>query len=167
MPCPRAGLGGDAQRARGSAEPHHPAVGNVDEEQPICPVEHSTYRRGHFERSCRAAGLVGKKVKDLRDSFASHLLSAGIPLAYVSKQLGHASVAVTSEHYAKWASGDEYVQPPALLPGELPCDLLARLSPPASALETAILPPARPPRPAKSNPSNAAERAESSSPLLN
>jgi hypothetical protein len=46
----------------------------------------------------------------------------------VSKQLGHADVAVTARHYARWAGGDAYREPMALLPGEVPADLLARLA---------------------------------------
>jgi integrase len=50
----------------------------------------------------------GTALKDLRNTFASHLLSAGVQLAYVSAQLGHADVAVTAKHYAAWCGGDEY-----------------------------------------------------------
>ena len=39
------------------------------------------------------------KLKDLRDTFASQLLSAGIQLGYVSTQLGHSDVGITARHY--------------------------------------------------------------------
>jgi len=55
------------------------------------------------------------------------LVSAGVPLAYVSRQLGHGDVAVTARHYATWAGGDEYRDPPRLHPGEVPADLIARV----------------------------------------
>ena len=61
-------------------------------------------------------------------TFASQLLTAGVQLGYVSTQLGHADVAVTSRHYARWAGGDEYRQPMTLELGEVPADLLARLA---------------------------------------
>ena len=48
-------------------------------------------------------------------------------LAYVSRQLGHADIQVTTRHYARWCGGDEYREPMRLLPGEVPADLLARL----------------------------------------
>lgn len=48
-------------------------------------------------------------------------------LGYVSRQFGHADVAVTARHYAKWVEGDAYREPMALLPGEVPADLLARV----------------------------------------
>jgi len=66
-------------------------------------------------------------LKDLRDTFASQLLTAGVQLGYVSQQLGHADVAVTARHSARWAGGDAYRQPMVLVPGEVPADLLARL----------------------------------------
>jgi integrase/recombinase XerD len=41
----------------------------------------------------------------LRDTFACHLLSKGVPMEEVSKLLGHASIATTEKHYAPWAKG--------------------------------------------------------------
>jgi hypothetical protein len=74
--------------------------------------------------------------KDLRDTYASHLLSANIPLPYVSKQLGHGDVLTTARHYARWidASG-RYVAPPVLQQGEVPADLLARLGRSGNAVQ--------------------------------
>jgi hypothetical protein len=66
-------------------------------------------------------------MKDLRDTFASQLLTSGVSLGYVSRQLGHADVAVTAKHYARWAGGDLYREPMVLEHGEVPADLLARL----------------------------------------
>lgn len=37
---------------------------------------------------------------ELRDTFASHLVMAGVPILTVSKLLGHADVRVTEKHYA-------------------------------------------------------------------
>jgi integrase len=100
-----------------------PAAGRV-----LPPIDSFGYRKRHFRKVCRAAGIGEQwSPKDLRDTFASQLLTAGVQLGYISKQLGHAGVAVTSQHYAKWAGGDEYRAPLALRPGEVPADLLARL----------------------------------------
>ena len=68
-------------------------------------------------------------MKDLRDSFASQLLTAGVQLAYVSTQLGHADVAVTAKHYARWCGGAKYRRPLVPEAHELPADLLARIAP--------------------------------------
>ena len=56
-------------------------------------------------------------------------MSAGIPLEYISRQLGHSTTAVTETHYAKWVpgGGDFYVQPTLLAEGDVPGDLLTRL----------------------------------------
>jgi len=64
--------------------------------------------------------------KDLRDTFASQLVSANVPLAWVSRQLGHGNIAVTARHYAAWVSGEDYFGSPPLEPGEVPPDLLTR-----------------------------------------
>ena len=67
--------------------------------------------------------------KDLRDTFGSWLVSLGIPMLYVSRQLGHSTTGVTETHYAKWIPGDGslYLEPPRLEPGEIPADFLTRL----------------------------------------
>jgi integrase len=80
-----------------------------------------------WPRLIEAAGLTGITFKDLRDTFASHLLTAGVQLGYISKQLGHADVSVTAQHYARWAGGSEYRDPMRREPGEVPADFLARL----------------------------------------
>jgi len=75
--------------------------------------------------------LPGVRLKDLRDTFASHLLTRGVTIQFVSRQLGHGGVSVTEQHYAKYlgAGGDDfvYLEPGRLAPGEIPVDLLARL----------------------------------------
>ena len=47
----------------------------------------------------KAAGIAQSLTSHgLRDTYASHLLSAGVQLAYVSAQLAHADVAITAGH---------------------------------------------------------------------
>ena len=41
----------------------------------------------------------------LRDTFACHLLSNGVPMEEVSRLLGHTSISTTERHYAQWAKG--------------------------------------------------------------
>jgi len=90
-------------------------------------VAPSNFRHREWRRILGRAGIGHRAMKDLRDTFASQLLTAGVQLGYVSQQLGHADVAVTARHYARWAGGDSYRQPMTLVPGEVPADLLARL----------------------------------------
>ena len=85
------------------------------------------YSERHFAEVCRAAELEAMTPKCLRDTFASQLLTAGVPLAYVSAQLGHAESSVTERHYARWIDRDGYRRPLEVRPGEVPADLLARL----------------------------------------
>lgn len=85
------------------------------------------YQTQHFERVWRAAGTPRHTPKDLRDTFASQLLTAGVQLAYVSAQLGHGDVATTARHYARWCGGAAYRRPLEVAAGEVPADLLARL----------------------------------------
>src|ERR1051325_5354003 len=59
-----------------------------------------------FHRVLEAAGLPRFRVYDLRHTFASLLLSANVPLLYVSQQLGHTKPTITLKYYARWiASG--------------------------------------------------------------
>lgn len=95
------------------------------DERVLEAFEPSEYRTGHFASVCTAAKIGHRRPKDLRDTFASHLLSAGFQLAYVSAQLGHGDVAVTARHYARWVESDRYVEPPRLQEGDVPADVLA------------------------------------------
>jgi integrase len=105
---------------------------------PIAWIDHANYRRRHFKNVCQAAQLApvegpagsshARTPKDLRDTFASQLITAGIQLGYVSQQLGHSDVSVTARHYAKWAGGDTYWDRLEVDEDEVPADLLARLS---------------------------------------
>ncbi len=76
----------------------------------------------------KRAEIGHRALKDLRDTFASQLLTAGVQLGYVSIQLGHSDVAVTARHYARWIEDDLYREPMRLESGEVPADLLARLA---------------------------------------
>ena len=86
------------------------------------------FRGRQWRRILARAGLGHWAPKDLRDTFASHLLTRGINPAYVSHQLGHADWSVTARHYARWIGGGHYVEPERLPPGDVPSDLLARFT---------------------------------------
>ena len=72
-------------------------------------IEPHNFRNREWRRILKRAGIGPRKIKDLRDTFASHLLSQGIPLGYVSRQLGHSDVSVTARHYARWVGDDVYL----------------------------------------------------------
>jgi integrase len=72
-----------------------PAVGGVER------LDDSNVRKV-FARICTAAKLRSHSPHDLRDTYASQLLSSNVPLLYVSEQRGHSSAAFTLKHYAKW-----------------------------------------------------------------
>jgi integrase len=112
-------------RLRGALLALYRLHGEPDPEQLVL---RRSFQRREWARIVKKAGIGGRAFKDLRDTFGSQLVSAGIPLAYVSRQLGHADVAITARHYARWTGGDEYREPVGLLPGEVPADLLARLA---------------------------------------
>jgi integrase len=90
-------------------------------------IDPANWRKRDWRRITKRAGLSGVAIKDLRDTYASWLLTCTGQLAYVSRQLGHGDVATTSRHYARWCGGDDYREPMHLAPGEVPADLLARL----------------------------------------
>lgn len=106
------------------------AEGQPEVEAFIFPgLEDSNFRGREWARLCgkQGAGIGKRAMKDLRDTFASQLLTLGVQLGYVSVQLGHADVAITARHYARWAGGTTYRAPFHLEPGEVPADFLTRL----------------------------------------
>jgi integrase len=54
---------------------------------------------GWFEQHTRAAGLPPIRLHDVRHSYATAALKAGIPAKVISERLGHASVAFTLQVY--------------------------------------------------------------------
>ena len=74
---------------------------------------------------CKAARIDDHTPKDFRDTFATLLLTNGIPLKWIANQLGHGSVAVTERHYGRWLDEDEYQNPWQVSQGQVPMDLFA------------------------------------------
>lgn len=58
--------------------------------------------RRAFCRLCELAGVKGGHPHRFRDTFATELLLAGVPIERVSILLGHSSVKITERHYAPW-----------------------------------------------------------------
>jgi integrase len=59
----------------------------------------------HYFRCLQAAGLKRRRYHDLRHTFASLLLTAGAPIAYVSEQMGHSSIEMTVKRYGHLQPG--------------------------------------------------------------
>ena len=53
-----------------------------------------------FERASRLAGLPRIRLHDVRHSYATAALAAGIPAKVVSERLGHAQVSITLDTYS-------------------------------------------------------------------
>jgi integrase len=60
-----------------------------------------TYR-GRLSRIFALAEVNGGHAHRFRDTFATELPLAGVPLKRVSVLLGHSSITVTEKHYAPW-----------------------------------------------------------------
>ncbi|MFA5786960.1 MAG: tyrosine-type recombinase/integrase [Actinomycetota bacterium] len=71
-------------------------VGNPLDEAKVSKAHHS---------ALKVAGLRSIRIHDLRGTFASLLVSAGVPLFHVAKALGHSSQETTMRHYAHLAPG--------------------------------------------------------------
>lgn len=64
----------------------------------------ATRIRRRLTAACARAGVPRLRVHDLRHTRVTTLLLAGVPVGYVSKQVGHASPAFTLKVYDHWAS---------------------------------------------------------------
>ena len=58
-----------------------------------------------FRELSDAAGLRPVRLRDLRHGQASPMLAAGVPMAVVSKGLGHSSLAITSDTHSHLLEG--------------------------------------------------------------
>jgi integrase len=66
---------------------------------------HPEYVTRHMQRLAKKAGLPAVRLHDLRHGSASLQLAAGVPIAIVSKRLGHSSIAITSDTYSHLLEG--------------------------------------------------------------
>ncbi len=62
----------------------------------------SNFRRRVWNDAVKAAELPHRPIYECRHTFATLGLSAGAPLEWISKQLGHADTRVTLRHYARF-----------------------------------------------------------------
>jgi integrase len=60
-----------------------------------------------FAKLVRATGLPPIRLHDLRDSYATAALAAGVPVKVLSQRVGHADVGVTLAVYAHVMPGDD------------------------------------------------------------
>lgn len=71
------------------------------------PKVSRAWKRGDQSRfmiaACEAAGLEPLSFHELRHTHASALVNAGVPLAFIAKQLGHANTVMTEKHYGHLA----------------------------------------------------------------
>jgi integrase len=68
------------------------------------PLDETKVSKAHHS-ALKVAGLRRIRIHDLRGTFASLLVSAGVPLFHVAKALGHSSQETTMRHYAHLAPG--------------------------------------------------------------
>ena len=108
------------------------AEGRPPGDQSVAYVTPTHYRR-IFNKAKEALRITPHS---LRHTYASQLLTAGVQLPYIARQLGHSSISTTERCYARWSAGDEYREPRSLGPGEVPADLLRRLDEGVLAQET-------------------------------
>ncbi len=58
-----------------------------------------------FQKVLRAAGIRKVRPHDLRHTYATLAIEAGVPLLAVSRQFGHASISITADVYAHAVPG--------------------------------------------------------------
>lgn len=65
-------------------------------------LNYNHFRERTWYRALKALGIRKRVLYSCRHTFGSTLVSMGLPMKYVSTQLGHGSTQVTERHYAKW-----------------------------------------------------------------
>ncbi|HGY1052041.1 TPA: tyrosine-type recombinase/integrase [Aeromonas salmonicida subsp. pectinolytica] len=64
------------------------------------------FREDFFEPFCATAGVAYRGPSQFRHTYASQLLSAGVNIEWIAKQMGHTSTAMIRRHYGKWLVED-------------------------------------------------------------
>ncbi len=73
------------------------------------PIYYTNFLRRVWHKAQDQAKVRCRTPHDLRHTWASHMLSAGADLAYVSNQLGHANPSITLRIYSHWVPGTRRV----------------------------------------------------------
>ena len=107
---------------------HQMAEGRPPSDQSVAYVTPTHYNR-RISNKAKEAARIGPEITphSLRHTYASQLLTAGIQLPYIARQLGHSSISTTKRCYARWSAGDGYCEPLDLEQGEVPADLLSKV----------------------------------------
>ena len=66
------------------------------------PIDVDYFRRNEWADALEAAELTPRGPGQMRHTFATLALAQGVPIELVSRQLGHASIRTTLEHYARF-----------------------------------------------------------------
>jgi integrase len=71
-----------------------------------------SFEKGAFKQACKRAGIKGLNFHDLRKSFATNLVRAGVHPLVIKELLGHAQMQTTETHYAfgQWQQAVEAVE---------------------------------------------------------
>jgi integrase len=95
-------LSQDAERTSwGAAYNDHGLVFAREDGAPLDPGQLTK----RFGQLAKEAGLPRARLHDLRHASASLMIQAGVPLALVSKRLGHSSISITSDVYGHLLEG--------------------------------------------------------------
>lgn len=82
-------------------------------------VDPDNFRNRVFERLVAKAGLRALRFHDLRHTYASTLIAAGVHLTYIKEQLGHSSIKITVDIYGHLIPGANRAAVDAL--DDIPC----------------------------------------------
>lgn len=64
------------------------------------------YRDRFFTVHCRNAGVTYRGPNNARHTFASQLLTKGVPKEWIAGQMGHTTTKMIDDHYGEWISED-------------------------------------------------------------
>jgi integrase len=69
-------------------------------------IDSKQYGKAFFTPFLIKAKVKHRGPSQLRHTFASQCLTAGISIVWIAKQMGHTSTKMVEEHYAKWITND-------------------------------------------------------------
>lgn len=69
-------------------------------------TDSETFNKMFVKPHCKAAGVRYRGIGQARHTYGSQLVTAGVNLTWIAKQMGHSSIKMLEKHYGRWMDSE-------------------------------------------------------------